>query len=205
MQAIGPHYLLFSEAVGRPCQRPRWRFVLQPIGGGEHIAAEDFETNADRNRLQLLAVVRGLEALEQPSRVTLLAAGRYVRRGIRHDLHQWRERNWQWERFGRLVPIRDQDLWQRVDRALAIHRVECWPWKSVESQIVGSASPTNDNAAYTVGSAHTLESDEPALVIVPRRRRFSLRTALVGAASRAAQVGLGTADLLGRPALSRTG
>jgi ribonuclease HI len=125
MQAIGPQYLLFTDSVAPTCHERQWRFVLQPIGAGERIVAFDAEPDADSMRLNLLAVVRGLEALDGPSRVTLLAANRFVRRGIRRDLAQWRELDWRWERFGKLVPIRDLDLWQRVDRALAIHEVEC--------------------------------------------------------------------------------
>ena len=117
MQAPAPHYLLFTDSVGRTCESSKWRFVLQPTGGGERIVASDAEADADGMRLALLAVVRGLEALDGPSRVTLLVANRFVRRGIRRDLAQWRERGWRWERFGQLVPIRDLDLWQRVDRA----------------------------------------------------------------------------------------
>lgn len=125
MPASGPHYLLFAEAMTFHEEGSGWRFALHPVGEGEPIAAQDVEPDADLNRLELLALVRGLEALDAPSRVTLLCGSRYVRRGIRYDLAAWREQNWQWERFDRLVPIRDLDLWQRVDRALTIHQVEC--------------------------------------------------------------------------------
>jgi hypothetical protein len=138
MPAPGPHYLLFTDAISRTCRSQEWRFVLQPTGAGEKIVAADGEADADGMRLALLAVVRGLEALDAPSRVTLLVANRFVRRGIRRDLAQWRERGWRWERFGQLVPIRDLDLWQRVDRALAIHEVECFAWNAAEHEIATS-------------------------------------------------------------------
>jgi ribonuclease HI len=80
--------------------------------------------------LELLAVVRGLEAIDRPARVTLLTSSRYVSHGIRRQLSQWREDNWQWERFGEFVSIRDKDLWQRVDHALQIHQVECTDWQA---------------------------------------------------------------------------
>lgn len=134
MQASAPHYLLFTDSDGRTCESSKWRFVLQPIGGGERIVAADAEADADGMRLALLAVVRGLEALDAPSRVTLLVANRFVRRGIRRDLAQWKERGWRWERFGQLVPIRDLDLWRRVDRALAIHDVECFGWNALDHE-----------------------------------------------------------------------
>lgn len=128
MQTSLPHFLLHAETYrvrrGAPC----WKFVLQSIGCEDRLTAADSESNTRRSRLELLAVVRGLEALERPSRVTLLTRSRYVSRGIRRQLSQWREHQWRWERFGTFVPIRDFDLWQRIDRALEFHKVECCAW-----------------------------------------------------------------------------
>ena len=125
MQANRPHYLLYSAADCPAYDGPRWHFTLQSLGGQEHLTASDIEPGTQANRLELLAVVRGLEALEQPSRVTLLTHSRYVYRGLRRGLSQWRDRQWQWERFGQLVPIRNHDLWRRIDRALEYHEIEC--------------------------------------------------------------------------------
>ncbi len=125
MPLQGPHFLLYAEAPTRGCLQPRWRFVLQSLGGDERLTAADTEVETRPSRLELLAVVRGLEALDQPSRVTLITRSRYVRRGLRRELNHWREGRWRWERFGKFVPIRDHDLWQRVDRALEFHHVEC--------------------------------------------------------------------------------
>jgi ribonuclease HI len=144
MHAPNPHFLLYSEAGAKAGTAPRWRFVLQPIEGDQPLAASDAEPNTSGNRLELLAVVRGLEALEQPSRVTLITRSRYVSRGIRRSLSQWRDRQWRWERFGQLVPIRDLDLWQRVDRALKFHQVECCP--SPLEEDANDASDTLDVA-----------------------------------------------------------
>jgi ribonuclease HI len=132
MQSLTPHYLLFSEG-NFDGDQPGWKFVLQAVGGDEHFSAADSESESRASRLELLAVVRGLEALAQPSRVTLLTRSRYVRRGIRRELNQWRERRWHWERFGNVVPIRDYDLWQRVDRALQYHQVKCCAWSNEDA------------------------------------------------------------------------
>jgi ribonuclease HI len=152
--------------------------MLQPLGGGPGVTAADIETDADVSRLELLAAVRGLEALEQPSRVTLLTSSRYVRRGLRHDLGRWRENHWQWERFGQRVPIRDCDLWCRVDRALSFHDVECVgrPADQMEYQ------PTDpmECAATSLEAPRAAQPEfwnEPALLIVPGRQRNRLRPA----------------------------
>jgi hypothetical protein len=91
MHPHNPHFLLYSESAIDGESRPTWKFVLQAVGDDEHFAAADTEPGARSSRLELLAVVRGLEALDQPSRVTLLTRSRYVRRGIRRELNHWRE------------------------------------------------------------------------------------------------------------------
>jgi len=128
MQAATPHFLLISES-GRTLDRGHWRFVLEPVGGGEKIEAADSEPDAQGERLELLAVVRGLEAIPGPSRVTLLTPSRYVNRGMSYGLAEWRSNDWHWERFGKMAPVKNRDLWQRVDRALAFHEVDCRLWR----------------------------------------------------------------------------
>ena len=77
MQAINRHYLLFSEVTGSPdslagCFRGQWRFVLEAMSGGRRVIAQDAEPGIKESRLELLAVVRGLEALDGPAHVTLI-------------------------------------------------------------------------------------------------------------------------------------
>ena len=128
MKVAAPHYLLFSESC-RKSSQGQWRFVLQSIDGGDQLEAADAEPNAKGERLELLAVVRGLEALEQPSRVTLVTPSKYVNRGLTYGMEEWRANDWQWEHFGEMVPVKNRDLWQRVDRALVYHQLECRTWR----------------------------------------------------------------------------
>ena len=127
-----PHYLLISES-SQLLGPGRWRFVLRLADGGERIVADDVDPEARGDRLELLTVVRGLEALEQPSRVTLWTPSTYVREGIRHGLREWRENGWLWEYFGRMVPVKNDDLWKRLDRAMEFHLVDCRTWRIDQS------------------------------------------------------------------------
>jgi len=142
MSVSAPHFLLYAEAAPLPspayagdsrahavgaAEGGRWRFVLRLPGGETSLEAADQEPDATAERLELLAVVRGLESLSQPSRVTLLTGSRQIRRGFEFGLTQWRENDWQWERYGRMSPIKNGDLWQRLDRLLEIHAVRCQP------------------------------------------------------------------------------
>ncbi|MFO7906481.1 MAG: RNase H family protein [Planctomycetota bacterium] len=144
MTINGPHVLLFSEATSLPVSgeppgsrsRPIqdasrrfspqfWHFVLRSSDGRTQLDVADQEEGVSASRLELLAVVRGLEALDQPSRVTLVTSSRSIQRGLRFGLELWRENGWQWERFGQMTPIKNADLWRRIDRALAFHDVHC--------------------------------------------------------------------------------
>lgn len=123
-----PHFVLFSGIGEQSSQHDMhggsWHFRLKS-SGGDSLEASDTEVNASRARLELLAVVRGLEALEGPSTVTLVTTNRQVSRAIRQGLDYWRARDWKWERFGEKVPMNNADLWKRIDRAMQIHDVQC--------------------------------------------------------------------------------
>ena len=127
------HYLLISSAT---CQttfdeiaRGRWHFVPESVDGSDRLDASADEFDMSIDRLALLAVVRGLEALDQPSRVTLLTPSRYVARGLRFGINAWRETHWQWEHFGSMAPIKNADLWRRVGTAMEFHDLQCRMWR----------------------------------------------------------------------------
>ena len=124
MNTPKPHYLLFCEA-GRAGVSGRWRFVLRSADGSEHLEAADIEPKVCGERLDLLTLARGLESLDQPSQVTLIGSTRHVRQGVQYALPEWRSNGWRWEFFGEMVPVKNGDLWRRIDRALRYHRVEC--------------------------------------------------------------------------------
>lgn len=119
-----PHYLLL-DASRDDAEAGRCRFVLRNSDGSERLEAEASEPGVTGERLSLLSVVRGLEALDNPSKVVLVTPSSYVREGIRRGLSEWRSNGWRWECFGQMVPVKNLDLWQRVDRALQFHQVDC--------------------------------------------------------------------------------
>lgn len=116
-------YLLVCEATACSLSEGTWRFSLESFDGQPVFDAGDTDLG-DLNRLTLLAAVRGLEAIDGPSSVTLLSHNRYLVRSLSDSLPRWRENNFVWEHFGRRIDVQHADLWRRVDRALSIHRVE---------------------------------------------------------------------------------
>lgn len=118
-----PEFLLVCEArCGGTDESGSWRFVLEHLDGRPYLDASDTEPG-DANRLSLLSVVRGLEALPGPSSVTMLSSSRYVIRSLSEALPRWRDTGFMWEHFGQRLEVTYADLWRRVDRALDIHAV----------------------------------------------------------------------------------
>lgn len=137
-----PHYLLLSEG-NRDCQPGAWQFQLRSLDGSERLVVRDFEPDVRGERLELLTVVRGLEALDQPSRVTVVTPSLYVRRGIEQGISEWRSNGWRWEFFGEMVPVRDSDLWRRLDRAMRFHQLTCRPARFGSARTRTSGSSEN--------------------------------------------------------------
>ena len=182
--STAPHYLLLCEVnvdASDSGADGRWMFILERLGSSERLEVADTEPSLGGERLQLLAVVRGLEALEQPSRVTLVTSSRYVARGIRLYLNRWRENDFQWERFGTMVPIKNQDLWRRISRAMDIHNVDCRGWQLQVASKLASAIDQQDVFEDPVDRHEPTSSDlEPAFPPDTSRER----SVSVGQASR---------------------
>ena len=177
MTPENPHYLLFSEASRNRSADHTWRFVLQSVGSQRRFSATDTEPSETcYERLELLAVVRGLEALDRPARVTLVTKSRYVSRGIKQGLSEWRASDWQWERFGRVVPVRDHDLWRRVDRALRFHRIDCQAWRFDEPVVAtSSVTPSDSQLNQSEQASESLPRTRAVKPKVRRRRTAARR------------------------------
>lgn len=122
-EMAAPQFIVWAEAGGDD-EPNLWRFVIRTPQGRQVLEVADCEPEVCGERLQLLAAVRGLEALDRPSQVVLVTSSRYVRRGLLFGLEQWRQNGWRWESYGQLVPVKNVDLWQRLDRAIQIHQVQ---------------------------------------------------------------------------------
>ena len=82
------------------------------------------EPHTTNNRMELLAVIRALEALKRPSRVRVHTDSQYVQKGISVWIHDWKRRGW---RTVEKKPVKNTDLWRRLDELAATHRIE-WIW-----------------------------------------------------------------------------
>jgi ribonuclease HI len=105
------------------------------LTAGEHVkelsGAEVLTTN---NRMELTAVIRALEALKRPSQVRIFTDSEYVRKGITEWVKSWKVRGW---KTADRKPVKNQDLWERLDALAAGHQIE-WRWVKGHSGIPGN-------------------------------------------------------------------
>jgi ribonuclease HI len=82
------------------------------------------EPGTTNNRMEMTAVIRALELLEQASEVRVYTDSQYVQKGISEWLPGWKKRNWRTAAGG---AVKNQDLWRELDHLNSQHRVE-WKW-----------------------------------------------------------------------------
>jgi ribonuclease HI len=82
------------------------------------------EPHTTNNRMELMAAIQALEALTRPCRVELHTDSQYVRNGIMTWIAGWKARGW---RTADKKPVKNEDLWRRLDEARARHHVD-WRW-----------------------------------------------------------------------------
>lgn len=82
------------------------------------------EPNTTNNRMELMAVIEGLNALHRPCPVRVTTDSQYVKNGITQWIHGWKRNGW---KTSAKKPVKNVDLWQKLDEAAARHQVE-WAW-----------------------------------------------------------------------------
>ena len=82
------------------------------------------EAQTTNNRMELMAAISALEALARPSEITIVTDSAYVKNGITEWIHTWKRKGW---RISSSKPVKNVELWQRLDAAQARHRVT-WRW-----------------------------------------------------------------------------
>jgi len=99
-----------------------WGVLLRAQGREKELFGG--ETLTTNNRMELTAVIRGLEALKRRCRVSVYTDSQYVQKGISEWIHDWKRRGW---RTADKKPVKNADLWRRLDDLSREHAVD-WHW-----------------------------------------------------------------------------
>ncbi|MFP4131033.1 MAG: ribonuclease HI [Thiohalospira sp.] len=114
---------IFTDGACRGNPGPGgWGALLRK---GEHereLSGSEAETT--NNRMELMAVIRALEALDRPCEVTVVTDSQYVQKGISEWLPGWKRKGW---KTAAGKPVKNKDLWQALDAAAGRHDVK-WEW-----------------------------------------------------------------------------
>lgn len=99
-----------------------WGVVLRYQGQEKELHGGEAQTT--NNRMELMAAIMALESLTRHCKVHLTTDSQYVRQGITQWMTNWKKRGW---KTADRKPVKNQDLWQRLDAAAARHDVQ-WHW-----------------------------------------------------------------------------
>ena len=99
-----------------------WGAILRTDGHEKELSGGEAATT--NNRMELMAVIEGLNALKKASAVTVFTDSRYVMDGAMTWLANWKKRGW---KTADKKPVKNEDLWRALDDAMARHTLK-WEW-----------------------------------------------------------------------------
>ncbi len=150
---------IFTDGACRGNPGPGgWAALLKR--GGEEQRLQGAEPLTTNNRMELMAAIEALAALEGPCRARLTTDSQYVRQGITRWMSRWKANGW---RTAARQPVKNRDLWERLDELARRHHID-WKWVKghsghIENEAVDAAANAaidamlNDAAAADGGRA----------------------------------------------------
>ncbi|MDJ0821479.1 MAG: ribonuclease HI [Paracoccaceae bacterium] len=104
-----------------------WGVLMRAMDGDTVLKERELqggEAETTNNRMELWAAIAALEALERPSAITVVTDSAYVKNGVTGWIHGWKRNGW---RTANKKPVKNAELWQRLDEAQSRHDVT-WEW-----------------------------------------------------------------------------
>ena len=126
-----------------------WGALLRFDGNEKELSGGEAETT--NNRMELLAVIRGLQALKRRCTVEVTTDSQYVKNGITQWIHNWKRNGW---KTAAKKPVKNEDLWRELDRAIAEHDVT-WHW------VKGHSGHTENERADALANRGIPGGDRP--------------------------------------------
>ena len=104
-----------------------WGVLMRALDGATVVKQRELqggEAATTNNRMELMAAISALEALTRPSTIVIVTDSNYVKNGVTQWIHGWKRNGW---KTADKKPVKNVELWQRLDAAQATHSVE-WRW-----------------------------------------------------------------------------
>ncbi|NCO20544.1 MAG: ribonuclease HI [Rhodobacterales bacterium] len=123
-----PHLFAYTDGACSGNPGPGgWGALLIARDGAAIVKQRELhggERDTTNNRMELLAAISALESLSRPSEITIITDSAYVKNGVTSWIHGWKRNGW---RTSQKKPVKNEDLWRRIDEAQKRHKVT-WEW-----------------------------------------------------------------------------
>jgi ribonuclease HI len=121
---LTPEVQLFADGACSGNPGPGgWAYILRHVKTRKEKQAAGSERETTNNRMELMAVIRGLEALTRPAAVELATDSVYVGKGLTEWMPKWKANGWRRREGGRWAEVKNEDLWRQLDALLTKHRI----------------------------------------------------------------------------------
>jgi len=100
-----------------------WAYLLRHPASEKQLEGSGGEPETTNNRMELLGVIEGLTALKKPTHVELFTDSVYVGKGMSEWMPKWKANGWKRKEGKRLVAVKNEDLWRRLDELVQTHKV----------------------------------------------------------------------------------
>ena len=101
-----------------------WAFILVHPSTGKSLERAGGEPETTNNRMELRAVIEGLSTLKRTARVELFTDSVYVGKGLTEYMPKWKANGWRRKEGAKFLPVKNEDLWRRLDELVARHSVK---------------------------------------------------------------------------------
>jgi ribonuclease HI len=136
-----------------------WGAVL--ISGGHEKRLSGWSSHTTNNRMEIIAAIRGLEALKRPSSVVITTDSQYLRQGITEWIHLWKKRGW---KTTAKKPVKNSELWKILDMLCQGHNVR-WEWiKGHNGHVENEIADRLATDAIKLGLTGILKEDPAGLL-----------------------------------------
>ncbi len=101
-----------------------WAFILKHPASGKELEQSGGEPETTNNRMELTAVIRGLETLKAPAAVELFTDSKYVGQGLSDWMPKWKANGWRRREGKSWAEVKNEDLWRKLDALASIHQLK---------------------------------------------------------------------------------
>ena len=144
-----PEVQLFADGACSGNPGPGgWAFILKHLASGKELQRSGGQRETTNNRMEMTAVIHGLEALKRPTAVELVTDSTYVGKGVSEWLSKWKQNGWRRRENGRGAEVKNEDLWRQLDELLGRHRVRFTHVRGHSGHVENERCDTLAVAAY---------------------------------------------------------